>query len=183
MTNETDKEQIEHLKKWFKEYGLSIILAVIIGLGVGAGWRWYKAHQVQQKKEVSMQLNKLYIQYETLSLGSEKEKAAQLKTFVADAKSFRDKHSGTMFADLTNMLLLKESVNTKDYDSALMYAKNIYDSKQALPSIRQIAVIRAVRIFHQENKDKQAKALLDIKIDTDGAFDNQIARVRKMISS
>lgn len=183
MTNETDKEQIEQLKKWFKEYGLSIILAVIIGLGVGAGWRWYKAYKIEQKQEVKMQMNKLFIQYETLSSVDEKDRASKAKTFVDDAKTFRDKHSGTIFADMVNMLLVKESVDMKNYDSALTYAKNIYDNKQALPSIRQIAVLRAVRILHQEKKDKQAMTLLNSKIDTDGAFDDQIARLKRKISS
>jgi len=182
MTNETDKEQIEQLKKWFKEYGLSILLAIVVGLGLGYGWRWYKSYQVTEHDKVRQQYHALLIDYKALAIAKPAEKKALTAKFVSSAKKFAQDNSSSSYADMMYLNLMKQSVVNKQYNDALTYAADVYDRKDAAKQIRQIAVIKAVRVLHQENKDAAAKKLLDNKFDTTDAFDDSIQRVRKLLS-
>ena len=39
MVAETDEEQIEAIKKWFEDNGISLVLAIVLGLGGTFGYR------------------------------------------------------------------------------------------------------------------------------------------------
>jgi len=49
----TDREQIDMLKKWWKDYGQSIAIAIMVGLVLSFGWRYWRAHQQQQVEQAS----------------------------------------------------------------------------------------------------------------------------------
>jgi predicted negative regulator of RcsB-dependent stress response len=40
---ESEKEQVEHIRKWWKENGTSIIAGLVIGLAALGGWRYWES--------------------------------------------------------------------------------------------------------------------------------------------
>ena len=46
MTYQTEEEQVEALKQWWKENGRSVVAGVVLGLGAVLGWRGW--HQYQE---------------------------------------------------------------------------------------------------------------------------------------
>ena len=44
----TEEEQVEQLKKWWKENGLSIVGGVVVGLALVFGWRSWQHHQLER---------------------------------------------------------------------------------------------------------------------------------------
>ena len=45
MEFETEEQHAEAVKKWFKEYGLTIVLGLVIGMGGVYGYRYYETEQ------------------------------------------------------------------------------------------------------------------------------------------
>ncbi|MDM8569979.1 tetratricopeptide repeat protein, partial [Thiotrichales bacterium HSG1] len=52
-TYETEEEQVEALKKWWKENGLSVVGGVAIGFALLFGWRWWQAYTEHQSQIAS----------------------------------------------------------------------------------------------------------------------------------
>ena len=62
-TYETEEEQLEALKKWWKENGRSILLGLLLGVLIIAGWRGWQAYQANRAESAST----LYEQMESRS--------------------------------------------------------------------------------------------------------------------
>jgi len=50
---DTEEQQIEELKKWWKENGIRVALGVAIGLGLIFGWQQWQSHTEQQAQSAS----------------------------------------------------------------------------------------------------------------------------------
>ena len=46
----TEEEQVEAIKKWWQENGMSIIAGVVIGITAIFGWRAYDNHMVSASR-------------------------------------------------------------------------------------------------------------------------------------
>lgn len=146
---ETDKEQIEMIKKWWNDYGKALLIAIIIGLALGFGWRYWRQHKV----EVSQQASGIY-QSMTIAAEKQDEKTA---TVLAD-KLMKD-FSNTAYASLAGLLSAKNSVEQKQLKQAYQDLQWVIKNSD-VKSFRQIARIRAARILIAENKAKAALKLL-----------------------
>ena len=49
----TEEEQIEAVKKFWKENGIPIVVGAALGLGGLWGWRFYNAEQLQAQSQAS----------------------------------------------------------------------------------------------------------------------------------
>lgn len=47
----TENEQVDAIKQFFKNYGLTIILAAVIGFGGVFGWKYWQSHQTNRLQE------------------------------------------------------------------------------------------------------------------------------------
>ena len=76
---ETEEQQVEAIKSWWKENGKAVVLGAVIGLGGLYGWRYYQG-EIQSAKE---QASEAYTQaMNTLDSGSENA-IAEVKAFIA----------------------------------------------------------------------------------------------------
>lgn len=53
-TYQTDEEQVEAIKKWWKDNGKSVIAGVVLGFGIIGGWQFWQGHQRNQGEHASM---------------------------------------------------------------------------------------------------------------------------------
>ena len=44
----TDEEQVDRLKKLWKDYGITVVAALVIGIGATVGWDYYKIYDSNQ---------------------------------------------------------------------------------------------------------------------------------------
>lgn len=47
----TENEQVDVIKQFFKNYGLTIVLAAVIGFGGVFGWKYWQSHQTNRLQE------------------------------------------------------------------------------------------------------------------------------------
>ncbi|OAN14295.1 hypothetical protein A3K86_12005 [Photobacterium jeanii] len=146
---ETEEQQVEAIKSWWKENGKAVVLGAVIGLGGLYGWRFYQG-EIQAGKE---QASNAYTQAIT-ALESGNESA------VADVKAFIAGHESSQYAVLASLQLAKAQVQQGDLDAAaeqLSWAIANTKDEAILP----LAQTRLARIFAEQQKFAEATAELD----------------------
>lgn len=109
----TEEEQIEILKKWWKENGRSMVAGVAIALVGYFGWSWWHSYQ-QSKIEAAADL------YQQMVPG--KQDAARpldKQKVAAVAEQLRKDYPSTVYAIFASLQLAKEAVASRDYPHAL----------------------------------------------------------------
>lgn len=132
----TDEQQVELLKKLWKEYGLAIILGLLFATSLSLGWKYYKQYKIQQAQYASI----IYERMIADMMGHQTEEAKQ----QADILVHQFKH--TPYATLSAFTLAKFAVDQKEMDIAIQHLKWII-KRSHNKDFRQIARIRLARIY------------------------------------
>ena len=103
----TEEEQIEAVKKFWKENGIPIVVGAALGLGGLWGWRFYNAEQLQAQSQASDAYNTAI------------EALAGDSPDLTTVQSFIDSNNNTVYAVMAALQLAKEAVEAKDLDEAL----------------------------------------------------------------
>lgn len=156
-TYQTEEEQIESLKAWWKENGKSVIGGVVLGLAVvGGGKGWIQYNQSQAEMTSSM--------YEDFSV-------AALNNDLASAESKGDaliqQFGSTAYAAFTSLQLAKLSYQAGDKVKARARLQWVASNSKE-ESLRQVAELRLGRILLDTKAYDEAKAIA-AKVQ-DGAF-------------
>lgn len=166
MTNSyfDETEQLEMLKRWWKEYGLVSILAIVLSLSLGYGWRHYRQYQVKKSMHASMAYQHLLDTYVV----------HDAKAFIKRGKKMIKKYDGTPYATMSALMLAKYYVGVNKLNDALHYTN--WGMAHGRPAaFKQVARIRSARILLQQGKPKKALAILN-KV-TDKAY---LARINEV---
>lgn len=146
----TEKEQLEEMGKWWKENGKWITVAIIVGLILGFGWRYY--HKIETRR-----LENASTIYQSI-LGADKQ--TQFKTAQDGAAILIKNFPKTPYASLAAMISAQESVAQNKLTIALdqlnWVIKNSSSARQ-----KQIARINAARILLSQNKTQDAISMLN----------------------
>jgi len=166
----TDKEQIELIKKWWRQYGVVVTIAVVIGLAIGFGWRYWHRHKIVKAEEASV----IYSQMQNA--------AAENKFDVAQALATRlmDEYRSTPYASLGALLWARDAVlqnKLKLADEKLAWV--IKNGK--MESLKQIARLRAARILAAQKHYQSALNVL--KTTDDPTYQSLIDSVKGDIYS
>ncbi|AGH45899.1 TPR-like domain-containing protein [Paraglaciecola psychrophila 170] len=57
---ETEEQQVEAIKRFWKENGLSLVIGALLGLGGLLGWRYYNDSQIEAKEQASFAFRKSF---------------------------------------------------------------------------------------------------------------------------
>lgn len=146
---ETDNEQMELVKKWWADYGKWIIIAVIIGLGAGFGWRYWQQQQVEQRQQASL----LYQQLIVADSKNDHDTVLQMSTEITQ------RYSSLEYAAMANLVAAKNALAQNNVDLAAQKLQWVLDHSRT-PSIKQIARLRKARVLLMQNKTAEAQKLL-----------------------
>ncbi|OGT33185.1 MAG: hypothetical protein A3C44_06335 [Gammaproteobacteria bacterium RIFCSPHIGHO2_02_FULL_39_13] len=145
----SEKEQLEDIKKWWNENGKFILIAIVIGLGIGFGWRYWHRLEITRAENAAMV-------YQSVMQADEQKNTA---TVLGGAKILMEKFSGTPYASLAALLWAKEAVTQHDLKTASeKLSWVITQSDQA--RLKQIARISQARILLSENNTQAAMQVL-----------------------
>ena len=141
---ETEEQQVEAIKAFWKENGKAIILGAVIGFGGIFGWDYYKDYQKEQAVLASEQYAKAV---ETIVAGSDDQ-----SQFVEKAEALKSGYAKTSYAALAALKLAEIEVSKENLDSAAEQLRWVVD--QGNKTFVPVAQVRLARVLlAQEDYD------------------------------
>lgn len=144
-----DEDRAEQLRKLWKEWGIPVIVAILVGLAGFVGWRLFQEHQENKVQEAA----ELFYQYE---IAVETQDTEQAENFAVE---FLRTYPSSGYSVYLLMLRAKESVEAEDYDAALEHLDSALASTND-KTLSELISIRMARIYLQLDRQDEALAIL-----------------------
>jgi predicted negative regulator of RcsB-dependent stress response len=161
----TEQEQIQQLKTWVKQYGLTILTGILLAVALSTGWRYYQNYQ----NKALLHASAVYDEMLTLRAQNNADGA------IVQAKKLLRNYPKSPYAQMAAFMLARDAVIKKDYPEAVTQLNWVVDHSKN-HSIQEIAQIRIARI--QINDKKPADALATLKKLNDKNFIGMVDEVR-----
>jgi predicted negative regulator of RcsB-dependent stress response len=145
----SEKEQIQLMKDWLKEYGPTILTAIVVFMTVSIGWRYWQQYTTRQKSLAS-------IAYTQMFTARAQHKSEEAQLFANNlVKNF----PRSPYASFAAMILAQEAVAANNLAEA---KKNLLWVMQhaSRDELRELARIRQARILLAQNKPEEVLLLL-----------------------
>ena len=174
-TDRTDEETVELIREWLQQYGLTIIIGLVIGLGAIGGYRYWQNSQETQSANESTQLDTLLQALEKndlkaavapydslLKAGGDISALASLNMAAAYQKAGQKEEALTalkLAAASPDKLVAQSAlwqqaqyqIDNNEYDAALQTVDGLKDSAYAA----QAAALQGI-ILEKQNKLEEA---------------------------
>jgi len=149
---ETEEQQVEALKKWWKENRSSLIVGLFVGVSALFGWRYYG----EQQNVHTLQASDIYIQVmQSATLNKVTDKTIDLSNTLIN------NYSDTPYASLAALVLAKLEYEKDNVEGAVaqleLALKHASDD-----TIKQIANLRLTSVFIEQKKFDEAATLLSL---------------------
>lgn len=154
----TEEEQIETIKRWWKENWFSIVLPIMLAALAYTGWNWWENKKLQNAQIAAAKYQGL-LEAVSPADGAELSPEA-IQTATTLAISLSDEHQNTMYADLADLILARLSVEAGSLDAAAAQLNKVVENGQT-PAIKSLATGRLARVYLAQEKFTEALALLD----------------------
>ncbi|WP_104042065.1 YfgM family protein [Vibrio hyugaensis] len=161
---DTEEQQVEAIKDWWKENGKAVIIGAVVGLGGLFGWRYYQDSVVQASEAAS--------QSYTTAMNALQTKGADAQT---DIQAFIDSNKVKEYSVLASLQLAKVQVDAKDLAAALEQLKWAQSNTKDA-ALTPLISYRIARIEAEMGNFDAANAELS-KV-TDAAWIGRIAELR-----
>lgn len=151
----TDQEQLEALRRWWKQYGASLALALVLGVGGWFGWQ-----QWQQAGESRAQAASLvYEEMMSAVAGEPVEELdeAALRTVQDRAEALRADYGDTQYGALAGLMLARLAVARGDFDEAAELLRAVAERDDD-PELALLARLRLVRVLSAQEQYDEALA-------------------------
>lgn len=168
---ETEEQQVEALKKWWKENGKSIIAGIVLGLAGVLGWRAWSDHRDHVAGQASNIFDQLVV---SVDMGDAESAARQAQTLHLEY----DSTPYSAFAELMQARLLLEKGDGAAAATALEQAI----TKAPDQALQTIAVLRLARLRIAAGELDAAEALLQ-QYPAPPSFNGEYAAVRGDIAA
>jgi len=147
---ESEDQQIEAIKKWWKDNGASLLLGLGIGVAALLGWREYLAYQTEHSAEASDLFQAVQVQAANNRLDDEHIKQADI---------IRNDYSDTPYAALVSLAQARYEYENGDTESAVMHLR--WASENATETdVQHVAHLRLARVLIADKKYDEAETLL-----------------------
>lgn len=166
---QTEEEQVEALKRWWKENGTSIIAGVVIGLGGIFGWQTWGNYQDRVGKEASGAFNQLVSAEQRADVESA-SKQAELLRLEYESSSY------AVFAALIQAKLKLQQGDAAAARSQLEWAMAQADNE----SLKHLAQLSLARLLLSEEDLQGAEKLAEVST---GGFAGEFAQLRGDIAA
>lgn len=161
----TEEEQVEAIKKWWKENGFAVIAGLVLGFGALFGWRGWNDYQ----QTIAGEASALYSQYKLV------DKAAKPDDIKAKAEKIIADYGQTEYAALASLDLAQQSVAINDMSAARSYLQWVIDNSDQA-QIVHTARTRLAMVLLNEGENATALNLLDLS--KAGGFTARYAELR-----
>jgi predicted negative regulator of RcsB-dependent stress response len=157
---ETEEQQVQAIKQFWKDNGIAIIAGALIGLGGLASWNWYNDYTISTKEEASVGFQT------SLEAFVESESLDDLNAFV-------DNNASTGYAPLAAMIVAQEAVKKEDFEAAKVA---IQKATTGDSTVADVARLRLADLHLQLGEYDQAlTALASVKA---ASFTDQVEELK-----
>jgi len=149
----TEEEQIENLKRLWKEYGSTVIVSVVVATGGYFGWNYWQDQQ-QLKAEKASDI------YEQLVMSANEQEGEQSRTTInhlTEQLKDIDKHSA--YAIQAAFYAAQAAVIAGDLDTAKAQLNWAIDNSRS-PALKEVARLRLARLLASEGNYDKALTLV-----------------------
>lgn len=143
----TDEEQLDVIKRWWKENGTALIAGVAIAVAGLVGWNFWQNHQASQSEAASMR-------YEHLISLTDQGNIDEARSLVAE---IADNHGGTLYADLALLIDARLAVDAGE----LREAHQTLDDLIASSDNHYLQGLARLRLARVQLAEGDAQAALD----------------------
>lgn len=144
----SEEEQVEALKKWWKENGKSVVAGIVLGLGGVFGWQYWSQHQQQLAEQASLQFEQL-----------NQSVQAAAPAAVAQAEALITGYPDSPYALFAALDLAKVKFQQGDLAGARTELQWVLDNSDD-PSLQQIARLRLARLLLDAGEIEQAASIV-----------------------
>ena len=144
--NTTEEQQVEEIKKWFKENGKAVILGAVLGLGGLYGWRYYQAEVISGQEQASDAYNQV------ISSLNEAEGEKAVEDFIKA-------NEGKAYAALAALQLAKKQVEGGDLSAAAEQLRLVQATGDE--ALKAVATSRLARVEAELGNFDKALSELD----------------------
>lgn len=156
MSDHTEEQQVEELKKWWADNGRSIIAGVVIGIAIIGGWKGWNSYQESHAMEASV----VYQQVMRDLV------AGKLDAVSSGEQRLLSEFSDTPYAALGAMALAKGQVVAGQLSEAEVAMRTAVD-RAFDEGVRQLATLRLARLLIAQEKHTEAAELLGGEFSTE----------------
>jgi predicted negative regulator of RcsB-dependent stress response len=160
----TDDEQLEHVKQLFAEYGPWTFGAVVVGLGLAFGYRYYNQHMNERSLDASAQFADM-----SAAVGADNPaKARQI------ADGLIKSYPSSPYADQAQLVLARIAIDANQEAGAVGPLQEVIDHSKDV-ELKHIARLRLARVQIDQGKPDEALQTLS---DPPGTFAARYDEVR-----
>jgi predicted negative regulator of RcsB-dependent stress response len=145
---ESEADQIEALKKLWKEYGIPAIIGLVIGIVILYGWRYYQSYQVAVNQAAATQYQVLW---DTVDARQDPD---------APLAELRKKYPKSVYSLLGSLLVARQAVADQKLDVAQQQLQWALDHSQK-NILQDIIKVRYARVLIEMGKSQEALKLLE----------------------
>ena len=159
---QTEEQQVEAIKRFWKEHGTAIIVGAALGLGGLFGWRQYSDMQIESKEAAS-------VAYQTaVENFAEEGSSASLEAFIEENKN-------TGYASIASLLAAKKAADSGNLDTAASHLNEVITFAEN-PQMKELASLRLANVQIEMNQlDAALSTLGNVSND---AFSAQVSELK-----
>ena len=147
---ETEDEQVEALKKWWRENGTAVIAGAALGVAALGGWRFWEHHQETQAAEAS----------DLFASVQESLNNNDIAALQSNTQTIQTNYKSTPYAALATLHLAKSQVEKGELAAAINSLRWVIDNSKQ-DTVQHIARIRLARVLIAENKLEEASSVIN----------------------
>ncbi|MCW8934185.1 MAG: tetratricopeptide repeat protein [Gammaproteobacteria bacterium] len=151
MDYETEEQQLEAIKKWWKENSTMVVMGITIGVGSIFGWQFYQAESVKHAEHAS-------VLYEQVLINS--SDPSKLNDQLATVNQLEAEFDDTPYASLSALIVAKQQLAAGQIDKAQQQYRWVIENARQ-DELKYLAKIRLSRLLLAANELDKALALLN----------------------
>ena len=150
---ESDEEQLEVLKNWWKENGQSIVIAIALGfLGIFGFQAWN-----EKVKNTAENASAIYQQILDLNVQEIKEKDEAIFDL---GRKLKDDYGNSIYAVLASLVISKKYIESNDFESGIDQLRWALDQDHS-DSLEDLIRVRLARLLASSNRSDEAFSILE----------------------
>jgi predicted negative regulator of RcsB-dependent stress response len=155
VSYQTEEQQVEDLKEWWKDNGTPLIVGAVLGLSGFAGWKYWNEEQIITETKASDSFLTV-----TKALGEDK-----LEDVSNASQTVKANFPDSSYAILSAFQLAKRAVDDNNLDKAVMELEWVL-SNHGSNDLASIAKIRIARVLISQNEAEKALSYLNFTKDS-----------------